>query len=181
MLVVTLGSIFGEKRQNLTGKCFEQHRRGRPPLLQLQNTSLQKQKKKEKERNLDFDPVPVPWRSVLQLCAFGGDAWLLKLSEAPVGHHEEKTPTKLRLIDQCVSSRGTVQSQTGGPLLPQCLPLLMPLAPICCSCPVSIFRRVCLREERSAPSAVQCASRDAGGPRRDGADTGRHCCHAAFF
>lgn len=98
----------------------------------------------------------------------------------------EKKQTKLRLLDQRTSaaSLSTVRTLLWPAL--HCFHKFFHFshesAPICCRCPVSIFRRVCVcvscTLRGSAPSAVQCASRDA---ERDqsGDGAGRDCCHAA--
>lgn len=129
----------------------------------------------------------IPRRSVFLLCVLGGDAWLLKLAAAPVVHHRWKKQTKLRLIDQRASTASLSTARTLLRPAVHCFHKFFDFsyerAPICCRCPVSIFRRVCVcvscTFRLSAPSAVQCASRDAVGDH-SGDGTGRHCFHAAF-
>lgn len=60
MLVITLGSIFGAKTQNVRGKCFHQKWSVYRPLFQLPKTSLLQAKKKM----LIFNPPEVSFSAL---------------------------------------------------------------------------------------------------------------------
>lgn len=89
-----------------------------------------------------------PRRSGFLLCVLGGDAWLLKLAAAPVVHHRQTNPTKLRLIGQRASAARISAARTLlGPAVHRVRKIFhfsYKRAPKCCRCPVSIFRRVCV-------------------------------------
>lgn len=145
------------------------------PLFQLPNSWLQK---------CWIYTVPIPWRSVS--CVH---AWLLKLAAALDGHH--KTSKKQPSCDQRASgavSHGAVRTLLRPVLhgFRKFFDFSCERAPMRCRWPVSIFRRVCVCASctfrGSAPSAVQCASRDAEGDHSgDGAGTHREALLSRCF
>lgn len=149
------------------------------PFTSSQTVRCKRGKKRRKKQRLIFLRFQSPGDQFF--CSASAAVTLLFWSWQLLqsGIMVRKKQSKLRLIDQRTSSgsHSTVRTllRPGVHCFHTFFDFSCEKAPMCCRCPVPIFRRVCVCTLRgSALSAVQCASMDAEGDHSgDGADTHR--------
>lgn len=165
------------KNAKRAGKCFHQIRSVYRPFFSAPKPFAAKAKM------LLFNPPEVSF------FALRPRRWRLasEVGSSSSRASQIEKQTKLQLIDQRTSAASLSTVWTLLRPTVHCFHKFFDFsyesAPICCRCPVSIFRHICgcvsCAFRASAPSAVQSASRDTEGDH-SGDGAGRNCCHAAF-